>query len=82
MAYKDRLMHLKLPTLEYRQFKIMHNVPVYNAEVLPNLRYYPKSNTGGKKYKLLDHAFPYDLRKHFFSARVGNIWNTFLTLLL
>jgi len=60
MAYKDRLMHLKLPTLKYRQFKIMHN-----AEVLPNLRYYPKSNTRGKKYKLLDHAFPYDLRKHF-----------------
>ena len=51
MPYKDRLMHLNLPTLKYRRlrgdmievFKIMHNV--YDSEVSPNLRYYPKGYT-------------------------------------
>jgi len=54
-------MHLKLPTLKYRRlhgdmievFKITHNL--YDPEVSPELRYYPKSNTGGNKYKLLNH---------------------------
>ena len=49
---------------------------VYHAEVSPNLRYYPKSNTTGNKYKLLDHMFHYDLRKYSFSARIVNIWNS------
>ena len=54
-------MHLKLPTLKYRRlhgdmievFKITHNL--YDPEVSPELRYYPTSNTGGNKYKLLNH---------------------------
>jgi len=41
-----------------------------------NLRYYPKSNTRGNKYKLLNHTFHYDTRKYSFSARVVNIWNS------
>jgi len=49
-------------------FKITHNI--YNAEVSPSLRYYPKSNTRGNKYKLLNHKFHYDLRKYSFSARI------------
>jgi len=44
MPYKDRLMHLNLPTLKYRRlrgdmievFKITHNI--YDSEVSPNLR--------------------------------------------
>jgi len=66
IPYKDRLMHLKLPTLKYRRlrgdmievFKIMHNI--YDPEVSPELRYYPKSNTRGNKHKLLNHTFHYD----------------------
>jgi len=27
-------------------------------------------------YKLLNHFFHYDLRKHYFSARIVNIWNS------
>jgi len=50
-------------------FKITNNM--YDAEVSPNLGYYPKSNTRGNKYKLLNHTFHYDLCKHSFSA----IWN-------
>ena len=54
-------MHLKLPTLKYRRlhgdiievFKITHNI--YDPEVSPELRYYPKSNTRGNKFKV--HRF-------------------------
>ena len=36
-------------------FKITHNI--YDSEVSPNLRYYPKSNTRGNKYKYLTSRF-------------------------
>jgi len=72
----------QLPTLKYMRlrgdmievFKIMHNL--YDTEVSPELRYYPKSNTGGNKYKLLHHAFHYDTQKYSFTARIVNIWNS------
>ena len=75
-------MHLKLPTLKYRRlrgdmievFKITHNI--YDLEVSPELRYYPKSNTRGNKYKLPNHTFHYDTRKYSFYARIVNIWNS------
>ena len=75
-------MNLNLPTLKDRQlrgdiievFKITHNI--YDAEVSPNMSYYPKSNTRANKYKLFNHAFHYDLRKYSFSARIVNIWNS------
>jgi len=46
IPYKDRLMHLKLPTLKYRRlcgdmievFKIIYN-NIYDPEVSPKLRY-------------------------------------------
>ena len=34
------------------------------------------ANTRGNHYKLQNHTFHYDLRKHFFSARIVNIWNS------
>jgi len=40
------------------------------------LAYYPGSVTRGNKYKLLNNRFYYDLRKHYFSARIVNIWNS------
>jgi len=40
--------------------------------VSPSLRYYPESNAWGNKYKLLNRAFHYDLRKHSFGARILN----------
>jgi len=75
-------MRLKLPTLKYRRlrgdmtevFKITHNL--YDPEVSPELRYYPKSNTRGNKYKLLNHTFHYDTQKYSFTARIANIWNS------
>ena len=75
-------MHLNLPTLKYRRlrgdmievFKIMHRPNIYDAEISPSLKYYPKSNTRGNNYKLLNHMFHYDLRKYSFFARIVNIW--------
>ena len=49
---------------------------IKDAEVSPNLRYYPKPNTRGNKYELLNHTCHYDLRKYSFSARIVNIWNS------
>ena len=49
------------------------SVKIYDPEVSPELRYYPKSNTIGNKYKLLNHMFHYDTRKYSFSARIVNM---------
>jgi len=76
--YKDRLVHLNLPTLEYRRlrgdmievFKITHNT---NEEIaFPYLPFNTKANTKGNNYKLLNHSFHYNLRKHYFSAGIVN----------
>ena len=40
------------------------------------LIYYPKSNTRGNKYKLLNHTFHYDTRKYSFFVGIVNIWNS------
>ena len=82
MSYPDRLLHLKLPTLKYRRlrgdmievFKITHNI--YDPDASLKLAYHSGSITRGNKYKLSNHRFHYDLRKHYFSARIVNIWNS------
>ena len=69
--------YLEIQAITWRYdgvFKITHNI--YDAEVSPNLSYYSKSNARGNKYKLLNHMFHYDLRKHSFSTPVVNIWNS------
>jgi len=71
-SYTDRLIYLNLPTLKYRRmrgdmievFKITHNT--YNTTVSPDLPYNKRANTRGNNYKLQNHSFHYDLRKHFF----------------
>ena len=55
-------------------FKITHNI--YDPEVSHELRYYPKSNTRGNKYKLLNHTFHYDTQKYSFTACIVNIWSS------
>jgi len=49
---------------------------IYDPEVSPELRYYPKSNTRDNKYKLLNHTFQYDTQKFSFAACIVNIWNS------
>ena len=51
--------------------------PVYDETASPYLPFNIKANTRGNNYKLLNHSFHYDLRKHYFSARIiNNIWNS------
>ena len=67
-SHIDRLICLNLPTLKYRRlrgdmvevFKITHNI--YDRTVSPDL----PLNERGNHYKLQNHTFHYDLRKHFF----------------
>jgi len=69
--YKERLMHIKLTNLKFRGmrgnmievFKLTHNI--YDESVSPQLPFCTRSNTRGNDYKLLNHTFHYDLRKHF-----------------
>ena len=80
-SYIDRLIYLNLPTLKYRRlrgdmievFKITHNI--YDRTVSPDLPLNERANTRGNHYKLQNHT----LRKHFFSARIVNIWNSLPT---
>jgi len=55
-------------------FKITYNM--YDTTVAPDLIFNERANTRGNHYKLQNHSFYYDLRKHFFSARIVNIWNS------
>jgi len=67
-------MHLKLPTLKFRRirgymievFKLTHTI--CDERVSLQLPFCRRSNTRGNKYKLLNHTFHYDLRKHFYST--------------
>ena len=45
-------------------FKIIHNI--YDRTVSPDLPLIERANTRGNHYKLQNHTFHYDLRKHFF----------------
>jgi len=55
-------------------FKIKHNI--YHTTVSPDLPCNERANTRGTHYKVQNHSFHYDSRKHFFSARIVNIWNS------
>jgi len=80
--YSDRLFHLNLPTLKYRRlpgdmievFIITDNI--YDEAVSPNLSFYARASTRVNNYKLVNHSFHYDLRKHFFSAHIVSIFNS------
>ena len=39
---------------------------IYDKAVFPDLSFYAKASTRGNNYKLDNHSFHYDLRKHFF----------------
>jgi len=40
------------------------------------VRYHSGSFTRCNKYKLFNHRFHCDLQKHYFSARIVDIWNS------
>jgi len=88
MLYIDRLQHLKLPTLKYRRLwgdlievvKITHDI--YDSDISLNLAYHSGSITRANRYKLLNHSFHYDLRKHYFTACMLIFGTVYPTMLL
>ena len=54
--------HLRGDMIEV--FKITHNI--YDRTVSLDLPLNERANTSGNHYKLQNHTFHYDLRKHFF----------------
>jgi len=82
MPYKDRLISLKLHTLKYRRLrgdmievvKIVNGI--YDEKVAPTLHFSKTSVTRGNKFKLHNQTFTHNFKKHFFSARIVNIWNS------
>ena len=82
LSYKDRLLHLGLPSLEYRRnradmlqvFKIVHNYDkISNTELLRLSKY---SRTRGHNFKLQKQTVKSEIRKNSFSNRVIDTWNS------
>ena len=65
-------MNDHMPTVKYGRlrgdmievFKITHTI--YDEAVSSDLSFYAMASTRGNNYKLVNHSFHYDLRKHFF----------------
>lgn len=82
LSYPDRLKRCGLPTLKFRRirgdmietFKILTGK--YDSKVAPNFALVGSTSTRGNDYKLQNARTHYDLRKHFFTNRVTNIWNS------
>ena len=81
-SYKDRLRFLNLPTLKYRRlrgdiiqvFNILSGVHDSNSVIKFNMSNI--SNTRGNKFKMQLTHIHYNLRKHFFSNRIIDVWNS------
>jgi hypothetical protein len=82
LSYPDRLKRCGIPTLKFRRirgdmievYKILTGK--YDSMVAPNLALVGSTYTRGNDYKLQNVRTHYDLRKHFFTNRVTNIWNS------
>ena len=76
--YKERLHHLKLPTLTYRQKRgdIILTKKILSKNTLPGLFAQPlHSGTRGHSLKLSMQHSTSRHRSHFFSQRIINMWN-------
>ena len=82
MDYEQRLVKLKLPSLEYRRcrgdmietYKITHNL--YDTVTTSKLFTFNKSVTRGHPYKLTKFGTNTTLFREFFTNRVVNNWNS------
>ena len=83
MTYKDRLLSLKLPTLQYRRYrgsmietyKITHNI--YDTEPFfkPRNNARSENNSTAHCFALQKERFNKDQRKYCFKNRVCDQWN-------
>ena len=82
LPYKERLMHLKLPTLKFRRlrgdmievFKILNGY--YDESIVPMLPRNFNIRTRGNSLKLLHTRTKLDIRKYSFCTRVIGFWNS------
>ena len=84
--YPERLLHLKLESLELRRlyndiimvYKIVHKLTSLNDDVLlsyHNANYNYHVVTRGHTLKLKKHAFRLDVARNHFCNRVVSLWN-------
>ena len=82
LNYANRLQKCNLTTLRFRRirgdmietFKILNGK--YDINATPRLKLCTTSNTRGNDFKLENVRHTYELRKHFFTNRITNIWNS------
>ncbi|PJE77517.1 hypothetical protein CI610_03559 [invertebrate metagenome] len=83
ISYPERLQRLNLPTLQHRRtrgdminvFKIVNNI--YDSRITKNFFQMDKmSRTRGHDKKIFKKRCRLDGRKHFFSYRVIDLWNS------
>ena len=82
LSYKDRLIHLNLPTLKFRRlrgdmievFKILNGY--HDGSSLPNLPRKFDTRTRGNSLKLMHIRSKLDKRKYSFCSRVVCYWNS------
>src|SRR6266516_2966479 len=82
LSYKERLIHLKLPTLKFRRlrgdmievFKMLNGY--YDESVMPNLPKNFDTRTRGNSLKLMHIRLRLDQRKFSFCSRVVGYWNS------
>jgi hypothetical protein len=82
LPYTMRLKRLKLPTLAYRRvrgdmietYKIIHGL--YDVEACPQLSLSHNITTRGHNFKLVKKHARLDVRQHFFTFRIVNVWNS------
>ena len=82
LSYEDRLIKCNLPTLKFRRirgdlieaYKIITGK--YDLTVSPKFKFSKVKFTRGNDYKLETFCTSYELRKHFFTNRIINVWNS------
>ena len=79
-SYEERLGILNIPTLEERRFRgdLIETYKILSDKSFAdkNLLFESNPNLRGHKYKLSKERFNANARKHFFSQRVINVWNS------
>lgn len=81
-SYEERLEILKLPTLRFRRlrgdmietYKILNKI--YDGRVTSGLFKLCKNTTRGHSLKLAKERSRLDIRKHYFTNRVVEVWNS------
>ena len=83
LPYVERLKYLDLPTLRFRRcrgdmietYKLLTN-KYDNRNGWPSLQFSSNDRTRGNDMKLAKSHVRHDIRKHFFTHRIVNLWNS------